>query len=96
MKHTFTFHGIGCRFESEHMFNVPENERIGKPLNIDMDFGHKDDIWCGIDPWKLFCFIEEYYPDYKKQFDVKAIKEEFDLAVKERKMYKNYILYYFC
>jgi len=78
------------------MFNVPENERIGKPLNIDMDFGHKDDIWCGIDPWKLFCFIEEYYPDYKKQFDVKAIKEEFDLAVKERKMYKNYILYYFC
>jgi len=94
MKHDFAFHGRGCRFTNEY-YNVPVSERKNKCLNIDMDMGYNGDIWCGIDPWKLFCFIEEYYAAYKKQFNIETIKNELELGIKENIMYKKYDLYYF-
>lgn len=81
-KHTFTFHGIGCRFSNEYLLNVPISERKEKCLNIDMEM-------CGINPWMLFKFIEEYYPDSVIIFTAEAIKKEFDIAVKEKIMRKE-------
>jgi len=88
MKHTFTFHGIGCRFESEYLPSVPVSERIEKPLNIDMEMS-------GIDSWKVYQFIENYYPSLKGELSAKIIKEEFERWVNEKIMYKKHDLYYF-
>ncbi len=94
MKHTFAFHGIGFRFSNEYAEGVNIEKVNRKPIRVDMELGH-DDIWCGIDAWKLYYFIEEYYPEFKPQFTQAKIVEEFDTGIKEKTIYKKFNLYYF-
>lgn len=94
MKHTFAFHGRGFRFSNEYAEGVNIEKVNRKPIKIDMELGH-DDLWCGIDPWKLYYFIEEYYPVFKTQFTHDKIVKEFNIGIKEKSMYKKFDLYYF-
>jgi hypothetical protein len=75
----YTFHGRGCRFSSNN-------------LEIDWDFGY-DNIWCGLDPWKLFYYIRDNKTvnEFK---DGDQIKEAFDELITKRKMIKKFDLYY--
>jgi hypothetical protein len=76
----YIFHGRGCKFSSDE-------------LEIDWDFGYGD-IWCGLDPWKLFYYVKDNKID-NGYSDGCQIKEAFDKLVAKGKMIKKYELYYF-
>lgn len=75
----YAFHGRGCRFSN--------NE-----LEIDWDFGYGDN-WCGLDPWKLFYYIEnnKFVHDFSDGYQIKEIFDDF---VVNGKMVQKYDLYY--
>ena len=76
----YAFHGRGCRFSNDK-------------IEIDWDFGY-DDIWCGLDPWKLFYYIKDN--KISKEFDDgNQIKKLFDDLIANGKMTKKFDLYYF-
>ena len=77
----YCFHGRGCRFSNDE-------------LEIDWDFGYEDNIWCGLDPWKLFYYMR----DNKKSNEFRdgdQIKKTFEELVSKGKMIKKYGLYYY-
>lgn len=76
----FTFHGSGCSFSS-------------KELEIDWDFGFGD-LWCGLDPWKLFYYIKnkKRIINYNDGYDIEKI---FIQLVANKEMIKKINLYYF-
>lgn len=76
----YTFHGRGCRFSNND-------------LCIDWDFGYGDN-WCGIEPWKLACYIKDN-KIINEPYDGAKIKEIFDELIIKGKMIKKYDLYYF-
>ncbi len=73
----FFFHGIGCRFWNNN-------------IEIDWDFGFED-RWCGIDPWKLYSYIQNKKDSISKM----AIIDELEQAVKRGEMIKRDDRYYF-
>ena len=79
-KNEYCFHGRGCRFENEK-------------LKIDWDFGY-DNLWCGLDPWKLFYYIKDNI--HTNEFrDGRQIGEVFDNWVASKMMVRVAGLYYF-
>ena len=76
----YTFHGRGCRFSNGN-------------IEIDWDFGYGD-VWCGLDPWKLACYIRDI-KDNREWTDGNKVKEVFEELVSKGEMEKLYDLYYF-
>lgn len=74
MKHSFCFHGRGLRFSNEYLPSESESVRTNKCLNIDMEFGFGE-IWCEMDPWMIFRYIEVYYPELKEKYNGVEIKK---------------------
>jgi len=76
----YTFHGRGCRFSNDD-------------FEIDWDFGYEE-LWCGLDPWKLFYYIKENRnPNLFNNGN--QIEEKFNEWVVNGKMTKQHGLYYF-
>ena len=76
----YFFHGRGCRFSNDR-------------LEIDWDFGYED-VWCGLDPWKLAFYIKNNRNDSKWN-DGNKVKEAFNESVEKGEMELKYDLYYF-
>lgn len=74
----FFFHGIGCKFENSE-------------IEIDWDFGSGASR-CSIDPWKFYCYINRN--NINSNFTIVEIKKEFEDAVKQGMMKKEFDHYY--
>lgn len=76
----YKFHGRGCYFTND-------------TITIDWDFGY-DERWCGLDPWKLFSYIQSNKRS-NPFHESRQIKEMFNNLVSDGKMVVKYGLYYY-